>query len=429
MVKKKKANDIYYFDGKPSIVLKGRPILSIVIPSFNGKETIGDLLESILKQKMDEYIEVIIVDDCSTESSQDVINKYRDLLSIKQLKTNYNGGPGNARELGVSIAEGVWLTFADDDDVFVEGAIPASMNLINEQNEQLYAIANFLEVDAESNEVIRELVGTRNWCHAKFYNMDNLWKPFNIHFAKDLFTHEDICISSQINCILAMMNVQPLYINLFAYVWKDRPNTITRRLYDGEQSFIEKYLGDYIESTAGVYLDRYINTDLDPVWALGENIGTILYCYFYMQAIKFKNPNYNKDNNELCRSLLIKVKKIFKINNSFIYNYVSNDNALLYYQIKESAAVTVGRYIEQDTFWDWLNFLHEDIDYGYPLPANDVTPLIPFPDASVIPVEGSVDDEPDEMIDIDNGIDEDYGDIDEDDIDNDNENQDMKEDE
>ena len=55
---------------------------------------------------MNDDIEVILADDCSPESYQEVVDSYRDILSIRQIKTDYNFTPGNTREKGVSIADG-----------------------------------------------------------------------------------------------------------------------------------------------------------------------------------------------------------------------------------------------------------------------------------------------------------------------------------
>ena len=117
------------FNGNPSIILKKRPFYSIVIPCYNSRRTLGALLDSIIAQDMNNEIEVILSDDHSTESYQDIVDKYKDILSIRQIKTDYNFAPGNTREKGVSIAEGEWVCFADHDDEF----IPETLKQIKEK--------------------------------------------------------------------------------------------------------------------------------------------------------------------------------------------------------------------------------------------------------------------------------------------------------
>jgi glycosyltransferase involved in cell wall biosynthesis len=61
-------------------------------------------------------IQVILSDDCSTESYQDIVNQYIDKLFITQTKTDYNCCPGNTRQKGADQALGEWLIFMDHDD-------------------------------------------------------------------------------------------------------------------------------------------------------------------------------------------------------------------------------------------------------------------------------------------------------------------------
>lgn len=349
------------YSGSPSIKLDHRPFFSIVVPCYNPDENIGLLLESILKQNMSDDIEVILSDDCSKKSYNNIIEPYLDKLSIKRIKTNYSFGPGHTREKGVSIAEGEWICFADQDDIFIENTLKGIKEVIIQNKEQHFVISNFFMTDPNTNIPISEVKNSFNFCFGKFYNMDNLWKPFNIHFKKGLLTHEDIYISSQVICALNYIGTAPLYVDLFTYFWMNRENSLSKKLYIGK-TYLNHFLHDYIESTGEVYLDYYLNHNIDDEFVLKSTIEIILRLYFYMQGLKFNSPNEFKLNNvELCRKFFVKFKKVFKISNKDILDYVSSDNALLYYRIKHSAELGVGTFIEEETFYQWINNLHEDI--------------------------------------------------------------------
>ena len=349
------------YNGTPSIVLDHRPFFSIIIPCYNAKNTIKELLDSILDQEMEDDLEVILADDCSTKNYQDIVEPYLSQISIKKVKTDYNFGPGNAREKGVSVAEGEWICFADQDDRFIENSLPYIKKIILGSNEKFYAIANFIEFDPEKEIPIREIKESQNWCHAKFYNLDNLWKAFGIRFVRDLATHEDIAISSQVNCVLSIINREPLYINSFCYLWMARPDSLSRKEYDGK-SFLEKFLNDYIASTGDIYLNIYLNQEINPGFILHSVIQVILHLYFYIQRFKFKNPNnFDMNNEQLCRNFYTKVKKIFQISNEIVWTYVATNDAELYNFIKHSVEINIGTFIEHESFMDWLNKLHEDI--------------------------------------------------------------------
>lgn len=351
------------FDGYPSFKLSQRPFFSIIIPCYNSHKTIAKLLQSIADQDMEDEIEVIISDDCSPDQSYlNIVDQFTDELSIRLVQTDYNFAPGNTREKGVSVAEGIWVLFADHDDEFIPGTLKQIKEELIRTGEQYYAIANFIEQDAETGEKIREMIGTRNWNHAKFYNLDNFWKRYDIHFKKDLLTHEDIYISSVVNCAIQDANGDnPLHINIFCYIWNNRPTTISREIY-GNHSFLESFFKDYIESTARVYLERFINDQCDPQYAVHSMIEVLLYCYFYTESFKFHHPlDYIRENDDECRRLLIDVKEATGITNKFIWDYAAQNDADLYVKVRDAASIGAGPYIEEKTFEQWLDFLHRDL--------------------------------------------------------------------
>lgn len=352
------------YNGLPSITLNHQPFYSIIIPCYNSSKTLGALLESIVAQDMNDDIEVIISDDHSTESYQDIVDKYSSILSIKQVQTDYNFAPGNTREKGTTVAEGEWICFADHDDEFVPETLKEIKQTIIDSNEKYYAVANFYEVDPETKAVLKTMEATLNWNHAKFYNRENFWKAYDIHFKKDLLTHEDICVSSQVNC--AIYNVSngagPLFIPICCYNWNNRPTTISRVKY-GNHSFLEVFYEDYIKSTADTYIEEYLKGTVDINVAANYILESLAFAYFYMQGFKFEFPeDYIKTNEDVARRLLVKIKNVFGLNNKDIFNYFANDNGVVrYFAIREAAYNGCGQFIETETFMQWLNNLHEDI--------------------------------------------------------------------
>jgi glycosyltransferase involved in cell wall biosynthesis len=89
--------------------------LSVVIPVYNGASTIGSLLDSLLSQR-DTRCEIIVVDDCSTDSTATVLRIYAN-RGVTCLRTARNSGPAAARNLGAAGAAGDTLLFFDSDDV------------------------------------------------------------------------------------------------------------------------------------------------------------------------------------------------------------------------------------------------------------------------------------------------------------------------
>jgi glycosyltransferase involved in cell wall biosynthesis len=88
------------------------PLVSVVIPAFNRERFVAEALESVVAQ---EYrpIEVIVVDDGSTDATAEVAGTFSDVVVIRQ----ENRGPGAARNTGLARATGSFITFMDSDDV------------------------------------------------------------------------------------------------------------------------------------------------------------------------------------------------------------------------------------------------------------------------------------------------------------------------
>lgn len=362
MEENKKTHEcVVNFDGRPSIVLEKRPFYSIIIPCYNSRNTLGRLLDSIIEQNMNDEIEVILSDDHSTESYQDVVELYNNTLSIRQVMTDYNFAPGNTREKGVSIAEGEWVCFADHDDEFIPETLKEIKNLILESGEDQFVITDFFEMNPDTREVVRKMEGTRNWMHAKFYNLDNFWKKYNIHFKKDLLTHEDICVSSQVNCAVAVSGKEPSYFKVFTYCWMSRPTTISREKY-GNHCFLEVFFKDYIESTGYTYYRQYMKYGMSPEYAFDSMVEVLVYCYFYLQGIKFhQGADWFRDNEQHVREYLLLIKESFQVTNKDIWDYVARDDADMYVRVRESAYIGVGAHIEEETFLQFINKLHKDL--------------------------------------------------------------------
>lgn len=88
---------------------------SVVIPSYNGSATIAASIRSALEQSHPPY-EVIVVDDCSTDNTSDIIKSFGGNVKLVQLIQN--NGPSVARNKGMDIASGDYIAFLDHDDIW-----------------------------------------------------------------------------------------------------------------------------------------------------------------------------------------------------------------------------------------------------------------------------------------------------------------------
>ena len=87
------------------------PIISIIMPNYNGEKYIQQTIDSILNQTFQDF-EFIIIDDCSTDNSVEIINSYQDDRIIL-LENEQNLGPSASRNKGHNIAKGKYIAIID----------------------------------------------------------------------------------------------------------------------------------------------------------------------------------------------------------------------------------------------------------------------------------------------------------------------------
>ena len=99
---------------------KSSPRISVIIPTHNRLDMLCRCVDSILQQ---DYLntEILIIDDCSTDSTYEVIKeKYGALQNILYFCNDKNLGPGGSRHRAYTASTGEFIVFADDDDFYIE---------------------------------------------------------------------------------------------------------------------------------------------------------------------------------------------------------------------------------------------------------------------------------------------------------------------
>lgn len=154
-------------------------LISIIVPNYNNEEYIEDCLKSILSQTY-KNIEIVVIDDASTDSSKDIIKKYMgEHNNIKAIFNEQNQGVTRNRDVAIKEASAEYITTLDSDDFYIdEQKLENEMNLI-----QKYKYKGEENVIAFSNIVLVNAVGNRLFPKAK-----NNIKEGNIF--KNIFARE-----------------------------------------------------------------------------------------------------------------------------------------------------------------------------------------------------------------------------------------------
>lgn len=91
-------------------------LVSIIMPSYNTASFISKTIESVLNQTYKNW-ELLIVDDCSTDDTDEIVSKYND-KRIVYLKNEKNSGAAISRNRALRNAKGKWIAFLDSDDLW-----------------------------------------------------------------------------------------------------------------------------------------------------------------------------------------------------------------------------------------------------------------------------------------------------------------------
>lgn len=98
------------------------PLISIVVPVYNSSAYLNQCLNSLIGQTY-KNIEIIIINDGSTDNSKEIVESFLNKDNRIVLKTINNSGVSNARNVGLNLAHGEYLSFVDSDDYVAENYI------------------------------------------------------------------------------------------------------------------------------------------------------------------------------------------------------------------------------------------------------------------------------------------------------------------
>lgn len=129
-------NDRDSFDSHILTFKTNTPAISVIIPLYNAEKYLKECLNSLLAQTFQDF-ELIIVDDCSTDKSCDIVNKYMPKFDgrLKLYHTEKNSGSGAiARNIGLTHARGEYVFFMDSDDTITKTALEELYTLAKEND-------------------------------------------------------------------------------------------------------------------------------------------------------------------------------------------------------------------------------------------------------------------------------------------------------
>lgn len=110
------------------------PLVSVIIPAFNRAECIGNTIESIANQDY-RPLDIIVIDDGSTDNTKNVVQKFCKITKDLSVRYYYqeNGGVSSARNRGIGLAKGEFISFCDSDDILMPRKISKQIALMQKE--------------------------------------------------------------------------------------------------------------------------------------------------------------------------------------------------------------------------------------------------------------------------------------------------------
>ena len=124
--------------------------VSIIMPSYNTGRFISETIESVLAQSYSDW-ELIIVDDCSNDNTDDVVSQYLTDKRIRYIKNETNSGAAVSRNRALREAKGKWIAFLDSDDLWHPEKLEKQIEFMTKNNYH-FSYTNYCEIDENSKE-------------------------------------------------------------------------------------------------------------------------------------------------------------------------------------------------------------------------------------------------------------------------------------
>ena len=148
-------------------ILREEDLVSIIMPSYNTASYIKESIQSVLNQTYTNW-ELIIVDDCSTDETEEVLATITD-SRIKYFKNKENSGAAISRNKALREARGQWIAFLDSDDLWLPNKLEKQINFMK-NNGYKFSYTNYEEIDMASNKTGVRITGPKKITKMGMYN-------------------------------------------------------------------------------------------------------------------------------------------------------------------------------------------------------------------------------------------------------------------
>lgn len=142
-------------------------LVSIIMPSYNTASFIEETIQSVLNQTYTNW-ELIIVDDCSTDNTDEVLENFKD-SRIRYFKNDKNSGAAVSRNKALREARGQWIAYLDSDDLWMPEKLEKQIHFM-ETNGYAFSYTNYEEIDVNGNKTGVSITGPKKITKTGMFN-------------------------------------------------------------------------------------------------------------------------------------------------------------------------------------------------------------------------------------------------------------------
>ena len=234
-----------------------RPLVSILIPVYNVEGYLAKCLDSLINQTLTD-IEIICVNDGSTDGSAEILEKYKEKDSRIKIVTKENGGLPSARNAGINVAQGKYLGFVDSDD-FVEHNMFKRLYEVAEKDKADIVVcgANVLPEDKRASQWLYDCLSPQYTQYTEFdsdilYKRGDvtpfLWRNFvkreliekyNLRLDEDIIIGEDKAFQCKLFPRAERITVIP--DKLYNYYWCRPDSLMQKQVYANKEKRVVEH--------------------------------------------------------------------------------------------------------------------------------------------------------------------------------------------
>ena len=210
--------------------------LSIIIPIYNAEKYLKDCLDSFAEA--DENVEIIMIDDGSTDSSADIVQSYVGKHNITLIRKE-NGGVSSARNIGLNNSHGEWVMFVDADDILSKGWYSTIIDAQKDNSDIIYFASQYDGKTVYTKEYLIKCC--LNYCSNSLY----LATPFSKIYRRKFLVDNGLVFDEK------LINGEDMLFNVEAIVKAGSIGMKNRNIYKyrvNNQSSTKRYNPRFEES-------------------------------------------------------------------------------------------------------------------------------------------------------------------------------------